>query len=75
MTGQRSKFRKFHDFLVSRVPISKTIDRSGMKPSPAYSPFNSTLDIYLFLNRLCVFTNETAVKSYHQIFIVLMHLG
>ena len=28
MTGQRSNFRKFHDFLVSRVHISKTIDRS-----------------------------------------------
>ena len=39
MTDQRSNFRKFHDS-VSRVNISKTIDRSGMKPSPAYSPFN-----------------------------------
>ena len=41
MAGQRSNFRKFRDFLVSRVHISKTIDRSGMKPSPACFPFNS----------------------------------
>ena len=41
MAGQRSNFRKFRDFLVSRVHISKSINRSGMKPSPAYSPFNS----------------------------------
>ena len=41
MAGQRSNFREFRDFLVSRVHISKTIDHSGMKPSPACSPFNS----------------------------------
>ena len=32
-------------FLVSRVHISKTIDRSGRKPSPACSPFNSALNV------------------------------
>ena len=41
MAGQRSNFRKFRDFLDSRVHISKTIDRSGMKHSPACLPFNS----------------------------------
>ena len=41
MAGQKSNFRKFRDFLVSRVRISKSIDRSGTKPSPACSPFNS----------------------------------
>ena len=41
MAGQRSNFRKFSDFLVSRVHISEIIDRSGMRPSPACSPFNS----------------------------------
>ena len=41
MAGQRSNFRKFHDFSISRVDGIKTIYRSGMKPSPAYSPFNS----------------------------------
>ena len=40
MAGQRSNFRKFHDFSTSRVRISKTIDRSGMRSSPACSPFN-----------------------------------
>ena len=40
MAGQRSNFRIFRDFLVSRVHISKSIDRRGMKPSPACSPFN-----------------------------------
>ena len=41
MAGQRSNFRKFHDFSTSRVDGIKTIYRSGMKPSPACSPFNS----------------------------------
>ena len=41
MAGQRSNFRKFHDFSTSRVVGIKTIYRSGMKPSPACSPFNS----------------------------------
>ena len=41
MAGQRSNFRKFRDFLVSRVHISKSIGHSDMKSSPAYSPFNS----------------------------------
>ena len=41
MAGQKTNFRKFRDFLVSRVHISKTVDRSGMKPSPACFPFNS----------------------------------
>ena len=41
MAGQRSNFRKFHDFSNSRVDGIKTIYRSGMKPSPACSPFNS----------------------------------
>ena len=43
MAGQRSNFRKFRYFLVSRVHISKTIDRSGMKP--ACSPFNSASNV------------------------------
>ena len=38
MSDQTSMVRKFHNFLVSRVHISKTIDPSGMKPSPACSP-------------------------------------
>ena len=41
MAGQRSNFRKFHDFSTSRVDGIKTIYRSGMEPSPACSPFNS----------------------------------
>ena len=41
MAGQRSNFRKFHEFSSSRVDGIKTIYRSGMKPSPACSPFNS----------------------------------
>ena len=41
MAGQRSNFRKFHDFSTSRVDGIKTIYRSGMKHSPACSPFNS----------------------------------
>ena len=41
MAGQRSYFRKFYDFSTLRVHISKTIYRSGMKPSPACSPFHS----------------------------------
>ena len=41
MAGQRSNFRKFRDFSNSRVDSIKTIYRSGMKPSPACSPFNS----------------------------------
>ena len=41
MAGQRSNFRKFYDFSTLRVHISKTIHRSGKKPSPACSPFNS----------------------------------
>ena len=41
MAGQRSNFRKFYDFSNLRVHISKTIYRSGMKPSPACSSFNS----------------------------------
>ena len=41
MAGQRSNFRKFLDFSNLRVHISKTINRSGMGPSPACSPFNS----------------------------------
>ena len=41
MAGQRSNFRKFHDFLTSRVDGIKIIYRNGMKPSPACSPFNS----------------------------------
>ena len=41
MAGQRSNFRKFHDFSTSRVDGIKTIYRSGMKSSPACSPFNS----------------------------------
>ena len=41
MAGQRSNFRKFHDFSTSRVDGIKTIYRSGMKPSSACSPFNS----------------------------------
>ena len=45
MAGQRSNFRKFHDFSTSRVDGSKTIYRSGMKPSPACSPFNSALNV------------------------------
>ena len=40
MAGQRSNFRKFHDFSTSRADGIKTIYRSGMKPSPACSPFN-----------------------------------
>ena len=40
MAGQRSNFRKFHDFSTSRVDGIKTIYRSDMKPSPACSPFN-----------------------------------
>ena len=40
MAGQRSNFRKFHDFSTSRVDGIKTICRSVMKPSPACSPFN-----------------------------------
>ena len=40
MAGQRSNFRKFHYFSTSRVDGIKTIYRSGMKPSPAFSPFN-----------------------------------
>ena len=40
MAGQMSNFRKFHDFSTSRVDGIKTIYRSGMKPSPACSPFN-----------------------------------
>ena len=39
--AQRSNFRKFHDFSTLRVHISKTIYRSGMKLSPACSPFQS----------------------------------
>ena len=38
MAGQRSNFRKFHDFSTSRVDSINTIYLSGMKPSPAYSP-------------------------------------
>ena len=41
MAGQRSNFRKFHDFSTSRVDGIKTIYRGGMKPSPACSTFNS----------------------------------
>ena len=41
VAGHRSSFRKFRDFLVSRVHISNTIDCNGMKPSPLCSPFNS----------------------------------
>ena len=40
MAGQRSYFRKFSHFSTSRVHISKIICCSGMKPSPACSPFN-----------------------------------
>ena len=39
--GQRSNFRKLYDFSTLRIHISKTIYRSGMKPSLACSPFNS----------------------------------
>ena len=42
MTGQRSNFRKFYDFLTLQVHISKTTYCSGMGPSPACSPLNST---------------------------------
>ena len=45
MTGQRSNFRKFHEFFVSRVHISKTIEGSGMKPSPVCSTFNSAWNV------------------------------
>ena len=38
MAGRRTNFRKFHDFLTSRVDSVKTIYRSGMKPSPALFP-------------------------------------
>ena len=41
MAGQWSNFPKFHDFSTSRVDSIKVIYRSGMKPSPACSPFNS----------------------------------
>ena len=41
MAGQRSNVRKFYDFSILRVNISKTINRGGMGPSPACSPFNS----------------------------------
>ena len=41
MAGQMSNFRKFHYFSTSRVVGIKTIYCSGMKPSPACSPFNS----------------------------------
>ena len=44
MAGQMSNFQKFYDFSTLRVRIFKTIktiDRSGMGPSPACSPFNS----------------------------------
>ena len=41
MAGQMSNFRKFNDFSTSRVDGIKTIYRSGMKPSPTCSPFNS----------------------------------
>ena len=40
MAGQMSNFREFHDFSTSRVDSIKTICCSGMKPSPACSPFN-----------------------------------
>ena len=45
MAGQRSNFCKFHDFSTSRVDGIKTIYRSGMKPSPACSPFNSASNV------------------------------
>ena len=41
MAGQRSIFREFYDFSTLRVHVSKTVFRSGMKPSPVCSPFNS----------------------------------
>ena len=41
MAGQRSNFRKLYDSSTLRVHISKTIYRSGMKPSPTCFPFNS----------------------------------
>ena len=41
MAGQRSNLRKFYDFFNFTSPYQQNIYRSGMKPSPACSPFNS----------------------------------
>ena len=54
MAGQMSFFRKFYDFSTLRVQISKTIDRSDMKPSPACSPFNSFQFSVEYFRAYCV---------------------
>ena len=65
MGCQRSNFRKIDNFSNFNAYISKTINRSDLKPPPACSPFNSEQyrALLQFINETCVAHSVPEVNS------------